>query len=257
MNRSRYIGDRRFYRLALAVAVPIMIQNGITNFVSMLDNIMVGRLGTVEMTGVSIGNSLIFVFNLAVFGAVSGAGIFGAQFFGKGDTDGVRYAFRYKVLEGILLLALGCGIFLGFGRPLIRLFLQGEGDVTDIEGSLHFGWRYVKIMLIGLPAFVLVQCYAGSLRETGQTVLPMAAGLVSVGVNFVFNWLLIFGKLGFPRLGSDGAAIATVLSRYVEAGIVMIATHRRADRYPFIRGAWRSLRIPRKLAGEIRRRACL
>ena len=60
------------------------------------------------MTGVSIGNSLIFVFNLAVFGAVSGAGIFGAQFFGKGDTDGVRYAFRYKVLEGILLLALGC-----------------------------------------------------------------------------------------------------------------------------------------------------
>jgi Na+-driven multidrug efflux pump len=79
----------------------------------------------------------------------------------------------------------------------------------------------------------------------------MAAGLVSVGVNFVFNWLLIFGKLGFPRLGSDGAAIATVLSRYVEAGIVMIATHRRADRYPFIRGAWRSLRIPRKLAGEI------
>ena len=251
MNRSRYIGDRRFYRLALAVAVPIMIQNGITNFVSMLDNIMVGRLGTVEMTGVSIGNSLIFVFNLAVFGAVSGAGIFGAQFFGKGDTDGVRYAFRYKVLEGILLLALGCGIFLGFGRPLIRLFLQGEGDVTDIEGSLHFGWRYVKIMLIGLPAFVLVQCYAGSLRETGQTVLPMAAGLVSVGVNFVFNWLLIFGKLGFPRLGSDGAAIATVLSRYVEAGIVMIATHRRADKYPFIRGAWRSLRIPRKLAGEI------
>ena len=123
MKLSRYVGDRRFYRLALSVAVPIMIQNGITNFVSMLDNIMVGRLGTVEMTGVSIGNSLVFVFNLAVFGAVSGAGIFGAQFFGRGDMAGVRYAFRYKVLEGLILLALGFGIFLGFGKTLIRLFL--------------------------------------------------------------------------------------------------------------------------------------
>ena len=104
MNRNKYFGDRQFYRAALIVALPIMIQNGITNFVGMLDNIMVGKIGTVEMTGVSIANTLLFVFNLAVFGAISGAGIFGAQFHGKGDVAGVRYAFRFKLIECLLLL---------------------------------------------------------------------------------------------------------------------------------------------------------
>lgn len=254
MNRNKYFGTRQFYRAALSVALPIMIQNGITNFVGLLDNVMVGKVGTVEMTGVSIANSLFFVFNLAVFGAVSGAGIFGAQFHGKGDVEGVRYAFRFKLIECLCLVVLGCGVLLCFGRPLIRLFLKGEGEQASIDASLEFGWQYVKIMLIGLPAFALVQCYAGSLRETGQTVLPMAAGVIAVFVNLVFNWLLIFGKFGLPRLGSDGAAIATVISRFVEAAIVVACTHRASKRYPFIRGAYRSLRVPRKLAVQIIRK---
>ena len=251
MRPNKFFGNRQFYRAALMIALPIMIQNGITNLVGMLDNIMVGRIGTVEMTGVSIANTLIFVFNLAIFGAVSGAGIFGAQFYGKGDLEGVRNAFRYKLIEGFLPLVIGSAVLLFFGRPLIRLFLTGEGDVEDIEGSLRYGFSYVKILLIGLPAFVLVQCYAGSLRETGQTVLPMTAGIVAVIVNCFLNWVLIFGKLGLPRLGSDGAAIATVISRYVEALFVVIRTHRRSDRYPFIRGVYRTLRIPGRLARSI------
>lgn len=76
----RYIGDRHFYKMLLAIVVPIIIQNGITNFVSLLDNLMVGRIGTEQMSGVAIVNQLIFVFNLCIFGAVSGAGIFTAQF---------------------------------------------------------------------------------------------------------------------------------------------------------------------------------
>lgn len=254
MNRNKYIGSRQFYRTALLVALPIMIQNGITNFVGLLDNVMVGKIGTVEMTGVSIANTLFFVFNLAIFGAVSGAGIFGAQFHGKGDAEGVRNAFRFKLLECLLLLAVGSTIMLCFGRSLIRLFLKGEGEQEHIEASLEYGYRYVKIMLIGLPAFALVQCYAGSLRETGHTVLPMTAGVIAVFVNLVCNWLLIFGKLGLPRLGSDGAAIATVISRYVEALVVTICTHRAAAHHPFIRGAYRSMRVPRKLAGQIIRK---
>ena len=231
-----------------------MIQNGITNFVGMLDNIMVGRVGTVEMTGVSIANTLLFVFNLAVFGAISGAGIFGAQFYGKGDHEGVRFAFRFKLLECAALLALGVGVYLLLGEKLMQLYLRGEGAQTNIQESLRFGQSYLRIMLLGLPPFALAQCYAGTLRETGKTVPPMAAGLIAVGVNFVCNWLLIFGKLGLPRLGSDGAAIATVISRYVEAAVIMLWTHRRADGNPFIRGAWRSFRIPGRLAGHILRR---
>ena len=94
---SRYVGDRAFYRRVFQVAIPIIIQNGITNFVSLLDNIMVGQVGTLPMSGVSIVNQIIFVFNLCIFGASSGAGIFTAQFHGSGDDEGIRHTFRFKL----------------------------------------------------------------------------------------------------------------------------------------------------------------
>lgn len=250
----KYIGTREFYKTALLVAVPIMIQNGITNFVSMLDNIMVGRVGTEEMTGVAIVNQLIFVFNLCIFGAVSGAGIFGAQFFGKGNHDGLRYTFRYKLLVCVAICALGTGVFLGWGDTLIRLYLRGEGTPEEIAASFGFAKRYLRVMLVGFVPFALVQCYSGTLRETGETVLPMKAGIVAVGVNFVFNYLLIFGSFGAPTLGVEGAAIATVLSRFAEAAIVIVWTHKNAARNLFIRGAYRTLGIPKKLFFEISRK---
>ena len=178
-----------------------MIQNGITNFVSLLDNIMVGRVGTEQMTGVAIVNQLIFVFNLAIFGAVSGAGIFGAQYYGKGDWDGVRQTFRFKLLVCTALTVLGAGIFLLFGEDLILLYLKGDGSPEQIAASLGYAKEYLLIMLVGFIPFTLSQCYSGTLRETGQTVVPMVAGVVSVVVNLCFNTLLIFGYLGFPRLG--------------------------------------------------------
>ena len=160
----KYIGDRAFYRHVIAVALPIIIQNGIANFVSLLDNIMVGQIGTVQMNGVSIVNQLIFVFNLCIFGATSGAGIFTAQFHGCGDHNGVRSTFRFKILIGLLLSALGVGIFLCFGQPLISLYLQGEGTAEDIAATLDHGRAYLLIMLWGLPAFAISNAYAGTLR---------------------------------------------------------------------------------------------
>ena len=94
---KKYIGDRAFYRMVMGIALPIMIQNGFTNFVSLLDNIMVGRVGTEQMSGVAIVNQLMFVFNICIFGGVSGAGIFGTQYYGKGDYEGQKYAFRFKL----------------------------------------------------------------------------------------------------------------------------------------------------------------
>ena len=118
---QKYIGDRAFYRRCFGVAVPIIVQNGITNFVSMLDNIMVGQVGTLPMSGVSIVNGLIFVFNLCVFGASSGAGIFTAQFFGSRDQEGIRHTFRFKILSCLLISALGIGFFLLGDSFLISL----------------------------------------------------------------------------------------------------------------------------------------
>lgn len=247
----RFFGDKQFYKKTLLVAVPIMIQNGITNFVSMLDNIMVGRVGTVEMTGVSIVNTLLFVFNLTIFGAVSGAGIFTAQFYGKQDHVGIRYTLRFKLLVSALLTALGIGVFLTAGEPLIRLYLQGDGDAVDIAASLRFGLRYMRVMLIGFLPFAVVQCYSSTLRETGETSVPMWAGIAAVCVNLCFNYLLIFGKFGFPRLGVEGAAIATVLSRFVETAIIVAWTHSHRQRNKFIVGAYRSVYIPRHLVRDI------
>ena len=248
---QRYIGDKAFYRRVLAVALPIIIQNGITNFVSLLDNIMVGQVGTLQMSGVAIVNQLMFVFNLCIFGAVSGAGIFTAQFFGSENHEGVRHTFRFKVIIGILLTILSVTTFLTFGKNLISLYLQGEGAAEDVASTLSFGWEYLLIMLWGLPAFAFSTAYSSTLREGNQTLIPMVAGVCAVLINLVLNYILIFGHLGLPALGIQGAALATVISRYCELAIVAGWTHLNPQKVPFIQGAYRSIHIPAQLLGQI------
>lgn len=248
---KRYIGDRAFYRRVLGVAVPIIIQNGITNFVSLLDNIMVGQVGTVPMSGVSIVNGLLFVFNLCVFGASSGAGIFTAQFYGSRDDEGIRHTFRFKFLICTAISLLGIGIFLSGGQPLIGLYLTGEGDAATAAGALHHGLNYLHVMLWGFVPFALTNAYSSTLRETGETMVPMVGGITAVLVNLGLNYVLIFGHFGAPEMGVAGAALATVISRYVELAIVAGWTHCNRARNPYIVGAYRSLYIPGKLLKAI------
>lgn len=243
MNIKKYIGDKKFYKMVLAVAVPIMIQNGITNFVSLLDNIMVGQIGTEQMSGVAIVNQLVFVFNLCIFGVISGIGIFGAQFWGKKDYEGVRETFRFKIMS-CTVIGLGAILLLkGFSTELISLFLHDGGNSGDIVKTLEYGKGYLSIILIGLIPFSINQAYASTLRETGETVLQMKAGIVAVIVNMMFNYILIFGKLGLPALGANGAAIATVISRFVECIIIVSYTHKYKKKYIFIEGAYLSMKV--------------
>lgn len=248
---SKLFGDRAFYRQTLALAVPVMIQNGITNFVSLLDNIMVGKVGTEAMTGVSICNTLMFVFNLCIFGAVSGAGIFSAQYYGKGDHDGVRYSFRFKIISSVAICAAVIALFLFFGSDLISLYIEEDGSGLDTALVLSEGKRYLLTMLAGLLPFALVQSCAGTLREVGEAKLPMAASIVAVLVNLVLNYILIFGKFGAPALGVVGAAVATVIARCVELVIVYVGAYRRTHEFPFLKGAFRSMYIPGNIAWEI------
>ena len=248
------MNNKHFNRRILAVALPMMIQNGITNFVQMLDNVMVGQVGTIPMSGVAIVNQLMFVFNLCIFGAASGAGIFTAQFVGREDHEGIRHTFRFKILVGMLLSALGAGIFLTFGRNLIGLYLTGEGTPADAAATMDYALRYLHVMLLGLVPFALSNAYSGTLREIGETKVPMIAGIIAVFVNLIGNYILIFGHFGAPALGVVGAAVATVISRYVELAIVAIWTHTHGKIHPFITGAMRSFRIPRKLTGDIIRK---
>ena len=248
---KKYFGDRAFYSMVLAIVLPIIIQNGFSNFVNLLDNVMVGRLGTEEISGVSIINQLIFVYNLCIFGIMSGAGIFTAQFVGSGNTEGVRNTFRFKIISGLLLNAVVIAVLIFCGRQLAGLYLQGGSDGGDLELTMDFALSYLKIMLAGLPFFMLVQAYSSTLRESGETVVPMKAGIAAVLVNLVFNWILIFGKLGFPALGVRGAAFATVISRVVELAIVAVWTHTHPERMQYAKGLYSTLRVPSGLSGRI------
>ena len=250
--KRKFIGKRSFYAMILAIAVPIMVQNGITNFVNMIDNIMVGRVGTNEMSGVAIVNQLIMVFNLCIFGGVAGAGIFTAQFHGARNTEGIRHTFRYKLIVIAIIATASIAVFLCFGDELIKLYLNGEtGDVADIEETFRQAEIYLSYMLIGLPPFAIAQAYGDTLRCSEETIVPMKAGIVSVLVNLSLNYVLIYGKLGAPALGVAGAAIATIIARYVEMAVVVIWTHTHSRSQPFIKGAFKNFKIPVSLTKDM------
>lgn len=251
--RQKFIGDRAFYLMVLSVMIPIVIQNGITNLVNVLDNVMVGQLGTESMSGVAIVNQLIFVFSLSVFGGISGPGIFTAQYHGSGNVEGVRQSFRFKLCVVAILSVIFITAFVFWDEELLSLYLH-EADSGDLGLTLREGQTYLRIMLLGLPPFALSSAYAGTLRETGETMPPMKAGIAAVLVDLVFNWLLIFGKLGFPALGVAGAAIATVMARYVELLVILLWIRRHREKIPFFTGVYRSFRISRTICLRIIRK---
>lgn len=247
----KFIGDRKFYKTVLLLVIPLIVQQGISSFVSLLDNVMVGGLGTESISSVAIVNQIIMVFNLAIFGGLSGASIFGAQFFGKGDHDGMRHTFRFKMMFGVAASIIAIVVFAVFGKEFISLFLQGESDGGNLAETLRLAGEYLGIMLWGLIPFMIVQTYAGTLRETGETIAPMIASVIAIFVNLALNYVLIFGHFGFPKLGVAGAAIATVISRYIEMIYVVVHSHRHPEKYYFIVGAYKSLYVPGALVKRI------
>lgn len=241
-------GEKRRF---LLIAIPMIIQNLITNFVSMLDNIMIGQVSTAQMSGVSIANQFIFVFNITIFGGISGAGIFGAQYYGKEDHEGQKYTFRFRLLLSMLLIIIFAVVFNFFGQELIRLFLSGDDSPQMIEETLKYGNQYLRIMIIGLIPFGIGQAYSSVVRECGESKVPMYGSVAAIGVNLMLDYGLIFGKLGMPRMGVAGAAIATVIAKCIEAAVVIVWAHTHTNKNKYIIGALRSLYVPASLVIQI------
>jgi putative MATE family efflux protein len=249
--RECLVGDRAFYRRAAMIVAPMIIQNTLSNIVGLLDNVMVGQIGTLPMSAVAIVNQLLFVFYLCIWGSLAGAGIFSTQFFGKGDMDGVRYSIRFKLMDAVVICAVAVSFLFLAKENLISLYITSTTTEADKIATLGYAISYLDIMLIGLIPFSLTQVYASAMRESGKTTLPMVAGMTAMLVNFVFNALLIFGLLGFPKLGVVGAATATVISRFTELAIVMTGAHKKNSKYPFFKGVFRSLYVPLYLVKTI------
>ncbi len=252
VTMKKYFGDIEFYKTVLIVAVPLLIQQLITSFVNMLDNIMIGQTGTLAMSGVSVANQIITVFNLAIFGSVAASSIFGAQFAGKKDYDGVRNCLRFKIIVETIIAILFMTIFLLFGDKLIGLFLHSEqNDAASITSTLNYALDYIHYMSLGFIPFALSQSLSSSMREAGETRLPMIASITAVVVNFIGNSILIFGLFGCPALGPTGAAIATVISRFAELFVIILFARMNHDRFPFYDGLLKHFEIPMSLVKHI------
>ena len=251
---NKLIGDKAFYKRILALMIPIAIQNGITNFVGMLDNVMVGRLGSGPMSGVSIANQMLLIYNFCLLGVVAGAGIFGAQFVGREDYKNFKNSLRFRIYLSLVVSIAAATILLTMGGSITNLFLKGDGNKTEAELMLKSAKDYISIIVFGFLPYAVSMSYTGALRETGDTKSPMRASFLAVFVNLVLNYLLIFGHFGLPRLGIKGAALATVISRFSEMFYLVIKAH-FVSRSEYFKGAYKTLKVPIKLGFMVTRKS--
>ena len=216
IEKRSLFGPWKFYRGALAVAVPIMLQQLIQSLVSLIDNFMVSGLGDISMSGVNVAGQTMFVFMVFINATCMSGGIFMTQFFGAQDADGMGQAFRFKLLAGLAAFLPYLLVTVVFPRQVLSLMLIGN---TQAELILDEAVRYIRVMFFGgLPMMVSVSI-ASSLRDLGQVRQPLVVTVIATLTNTLFNWLMIYGNLGFPRLGVRGAALATVIARLVELAL--------------------------------------
>lgn len=243
---KKLIGSRLFYKEVIAIIIPIMIQQGITTFVGLLDNIMVGRLNVDAIAGVSIANQIIFIVTIALVGGLAGPGIFIAQYYGAKDEEALKQAFRAKMILAVIITVVSMVVLFLFGETFVRAFAKNDDQSLGVynETVIRYGLDYLRVITLGLPFLAGVQLYASTFREVAQTKVPMFAGVISVLVNLTFNWMLIFGLMGFPRLEVQGAAIATFIARIVEFSILIIIAYKY--KLVFTQGIFHKFEIEKK-----------
>ena len=234
INFKKFIGSKSFYAKVISLSIPVMIQSGISSFVSLLDNLMIGQLSQNAIAAVAVSNQILFILMIALFGGLAGPGIYLAQYFGAKDKEGVQQSFKIKIMFALVITTIALSIFAIFGREIISLFLT-DPNTIDLTVS------YFYINLIGYVPFMVSVIYSSSLRESSESRIPMITGLTAVGVNFVFNLLLIFGLFFFPRLEVVGAAIATVIARFVEALMLVYISHKK--QFMFATKVYNNLKI--------------
>lgn len=216
INKKGFFGPGAFYKSALAIAVPIMLQQLIQSLVSLVDNFMVAGLGDICMSGVNVAGQVLFVFMVFLNAICMSGGIFMTQFFGAKNVGGMQQAFRFKLAMGLAAFIPYYLVCLVFPRQVLSLMLIGN---TQAELILDEAIQYIRIMFwMGIPMTFSV-CIASSMRDLGNVRTPLVITVIATLINALFNWLLIYGNLGFPQLGVRGAAWATVIARTVEVVI--------------------------------------
>jgi putative MATE family efflux protein len=223
MTHKTYWGSPGFYRKALAIAVPVMLQALVQNLVSLVDNFMVSGLGDVKMSGVNVSNQVLFVFMIALMTLSSAGAIFMSQFNGANDREGMKQAFLFKFHAGLFLTAIVTGLAIFLPRQILTLLVNTN---SQREAVLEQGRAYISIILFTFVPMTLSIVIGSSLREIGKVHAPLYISVSAALVNTFLNWVFIYGNLGAPRLEVRGAALATVIARAYEMIVFIIYINR-------------------------------
>lgn len=229
MNIRSNFGSAQFYRNAVAIAVPVMLQVLLQNLVSLVDNFMVAGLGDVKMGGVNVANQLLFVFFVALGTLVSGGGMFMSQFNGAGDREGMQQTFRFKLISTLLLAVLVAALCSAIPDQLLGFLLNTNTERAAITAE---GKAYLSVIVWTFIPIALSTAIGSSLREIGHVRAPLVISLVATLVNTFFNWVFIYGNLGAPRMEVTGAALATIIARVVE--LILFVVWILKTRPPFV-----------------------
>ena len=205
---NKYFGDKKFWKTALRIAIPIAFQNILTSSFVLIDTLMVGQLGDVALASVGMAGQLSWLLNVVVFGISSGAAVFVAQFWGNKDYDGIHKTLGIAVVSATIISC--CFLVVGFIIPDKLIYIFNKEREIVIEGS-----KYLKIACLSYPAVILAAVLSSVLRSTEHVKLPMYTALVTTVMNVFLDYSLIFGKSGMPELKIEGAAIATCISAWI------------------------------------------
>jgi len=239
---KQFIGNKTFYKTLITVALPLVLQQLITTSVQLVDNVMVGKLGEQAIASVSVVNQLYFIVILVTFGAMGGAGIFSAQYFGSKDYEKLKQTFRFKLIIGFLVALLSFVLFSLFGRTLISLF-------TSNEITINGGIDYLNIVKWSAFFWIISVAISNTFRETGITKPLLWISIVAIITNTLLNFILIFGMFGFPELGIIGAAIATLIARVLEFLLTVILLNKKGNL--FKTKIFKVFKIEKKLLSSI------
>ncbi|MDR2551709.1 MAG: MATE family efflux transporter [Treponema sp.] len=212
--------DRAFYRSLFAISVPIMLQNLINSFVNMVDTVMIGRLGTTEIAAVGLANNVFFLFTMLLFGICSGGAIFTAQFWGRRDIQGIRK-------NTGLCLILNSAAALLFTLAALAAPETLLGVYSRDQAVIEAGARYLKTLSPSFIPFGISFVFTLTLRSIERVRLAMVTTLIALSINMGLNWVFIFGAGPIPAMGVTGAALATVIARYVEFGVLVAVSYKR------------------------------
>lgn len=210
--------DKKFLRRIIAIGVPITIQMMLNTVLNLVDNMMIGSLGESSIAAVGLANKVFFVFTLLLFGVVSGSSILTAQYFGKRDVKNIRRVLGMSLLIGLVgsVIFMLAGLFIP--KAVMRIF-------TPSEGTIAIGASYLMIVAISYPITAITNCYIALLRATNKVKAPVFISLGAILINVVLNYTFIFGNFGAPKLGVQGAAIATVIARIVECISILLVVY--------------------------------